>query len=140
MENNLPVIIQTIVYRFTKDGPEFLLLKRSEERGGFWNVVNGTMRGDENITQCGQRELLEETGIKHILKRSSELYRFAFEYKNIPITVLVFAVEVDTEQKVVINDEHVEYKWLGFNTALGHLKFNDDKKALRICKESINNI
>lgn len=43
MSNKLPVIIQSIVYR--KKGQEFevLLLKRTTERGGFWNVVNGTL-------------------------------------------------------------------------------------------------
>jgi len=64
MSNKLPVIIQTIVYRNKGKEIELLLLKRTAERGGFWNVVNGTLELQESAIDCRKRELFEETGIQ----------------------------------------------------------------------------
>lgn len=67
MSNKLSVIIQSIVYR--KKGQEFevLLLKRTAERGGFWNVVNGTLELKDSVINCRKRELFEETGIQDVI-------------------------------------------------------------------------
>jgi lipoyl(octanoyl) transferase len=64
MAKNLSTIVQNIVYRKKGSIFEVLLLKRTEERGGFWNVVNGTLENGESIDGCRRRELSEEDGIK----------------------------------------------------------------------------
>lgn len=130
MVKKLPIIIQTIIFKIQNGEPQFLLLKRSEERGGFWNAVNGTMEMDENVRQCQMREIAEETGIIACLNNSEELYRFFFNYKDIPTTVIVFSSQVDKNQAVLINEEHTEYGWYNFNEAMELLKFTDDKKSL----------
>ena len=137
MEKKLPIIIQTIIYKIRDAEPEFLLLKRSEDRGDFWNTVNGTMEMDENVSQCREREIAEETGIKKLSNWSQELYRFNFNYKGDTMTVIVFSAQVDPSQEVVINDEHTEYGWFKFDKAIETLKFDDDKKALEVCNNMI---
>lgn len=137
MSERLPIILQTIIYRIKNNQPEFLLLKRTEERGGFWNTVNGTMEMDENVDECRKREIIEETGIENILSFSDELYRFSFEYKEAPITVIVFSAQIDEIQEVKINGEHTEYGWFIYDKAIEKLKFDDDKKALEICNNNI---
>ena len=55
--------IQVLVYPFkqSEEKIEFLLLKRTEERGGFWQGVTGhTERGEKTI-DVAKRKLLEET-------------------------------------------------------------------------------
>lgn len=133
------VIVQTIIFRIKDNQPQFLLLKRNKERGGFWNAINGTMELDESIHECQKREVMEETSIENILNWSEELYRFNFNYKGNLMTVIVFSAQVKDDQEIVINEEHVEYKWLYFNDSIKILKFNDDKKSLEICYNYIKN-
>ena len=138
MPNKLPTIVQTIVYKIVNNEPYFLLLKRNENKGGFWTAVNGTLETGESIEECRTRELFEETQIKKVLNWSSEIYKFDFEYKGKIMNVLVFSAQVDEDQQVVLNEEHVQYKWLKFTEALDLLKFADDKKALQICKKILD--
>ena len=139
MEYKQPVIVQTIVFRKNKNSSvlEFLLLKRNKTRGGFWNVVNGTLRSDESIKDCAQRELEEETGVIHCKRMSEGIYRFKFNYKGSVMTVIVHYVEVFQGQEIVINEEHTEYRWIRFEEAKPLLKFDDDKKALALCYDQV---
>jgi len=138
MSKGLPIIIQNIVYRKNGEDFEVLLLKRSPDRGGFWNVVNGTFEFGETIPQCRERELFEETGIKKILQWSDELNRFSFKYiDGYVVVVLVYSVEVSSNQEVAINEEHTEYKWVSFDEAINLMKFEDDKKGLQICRDRL---
>jgi len=95
------------------------------------------MTMDENVTQCREREIVEETGITKLSNWSDELYRFNFDYKDQNMTVIMFSAQVNESQEVKINEEHTEYFWLGFGKALEILKFNDDKKALEVCDNFI---
>jgi len=137
MSKGLPIIIQNIVYRKKGEDFEVLLLKRSLDRGGFWNVVNGTFEFNETIPQCREREIFEETGINNTSNWSDELNRFSFIYKDYVIVVLVYSVEVSFDQKVVINEEHTEYKWVSFDEAIDLMKFDDDKRGLQICRKKL---
>lgn len=138
MSNRLPIIIQSIVYRVSPGGAEILLLKRTEERGGFWSFVNGTLEVDESAVSCRQRELFEETGITSIKKWSDELHRFSFKYKEHIFVTVVFATEVPLDTRVTINDEHTDYKWASFDEGKNLLKFDDDKLALERCQLMLN--
>lgn len=137
MSENSSTIVQSIVYRKKGNIFEVLLLKRTEERGGFWNVVNGTLEESESIDDCRKRELFEEAGIKNILSWSDEINRFNFDYKGKTMTVVAFAAQVAEDQDVVINSEHTEYKWVSFDEAIEMMKFNDDKNGLRICRKRL---
>lgn len=135
MTKSLPIIIQNIVYRKKNRDFEVLILKRAEDRGGFWNVINGTLEFGESVPECRDRELLEEAGVKSVLNWTDELHRFSFEYNNHTIVVLVYGAEIEASQSVVINEEHTEYKWVSFDEAIRTMKFDDDKKGLQICQD-----
>ena len=74
-----------------------------------------------------------------MLDWSDEINRFSFKYKDYTIVVLVYAAKIKEDQKVIINNEHTEYKWLKFNEAIKMLKFDDDKNGLQICLQKLNN-
>ncbi|OGG90185.1 hypothetical protein A3H03_01285 [Candidatus Kuenenbacteria bacterium RIFCSPLOWO2_12_FULL_42_13] len=137
MSNRLPVIIQSIVYKKKGQKFEVLLLKRTAARGGFWNVVNGTLELQESAIDCRKRELFEETGIKDAASWSDEIHRFSFNYHNNIFVVVAFAVNVSKDQKVTINEEHIEYRWVNFDEAINLLKFDDDKTALQNLREKL---
>ena len=133
------IIIQTIIYKITDNQLLFLLLKRSEDRGGFWNAVNGTQELYESIEECKKRELLEETGIEEVLFWGPELYSFNFDFKEKKIRVIVFCAQILEDQKIIINKEHREFRWVDFIEAKKLLKFDDDKKSLEICNKFVKN-
>ena len=137
MSKGLPIIIQNFVYRRRGEGHEVLMLKRNPEKGGFWNAVNGTFEYGESIEESRKRELFEETGIGGGLKWSDELNRFSFQHGDYVVVVLCYAVEVPVEQAVVINEEHTEFKWVGFDEAIGMMKFDEDKRGLQVCRDRL---
>src|SRR5262245_46006007 len=56
---------QVLIYirrRPTPDVAEYLLLRRTAARGGFWQGVTGGVEGRESLAQAAHREVLEETG------------------------------------------------------------------------------
>ena len=52
MSKSLPLIVQSIVYRNNEGNVEFLVLKRSKEKGEFWSIINGTLEINESIIEC----------------------------------------------------------------------------------------
>ena len=135
MSENLPLIIQTIVYRkSSNDVFEVLLLKRTEERGGFWNAVNGTLEIGESAIECRSRELFEEAGIQEVISWSDEIHRFSFTFHDSVFVVVVFAAEVNRDKQITINEEHTEYIWVNFDEAITMLNFDDDKKGVQKCQ------
>ena len=138
MIKSLPIIVQSIVYKKEEGNFKVLLMKRTEERGGFWNVVNGTLEINESVVQCRQRELNEEAGITSVKQWSEEVYRFSFPYKDYTIVVIVYLAEVSPDQKIILNEEHTEYKWSTFSEAINLMKFEDDKKALQAGKAALS--
>jgi len=138
MSTKLPLIAQTAVFRKAGNSWEVLLLKRSVAKGGFWNVVNGTLEAGESLEDCRSRELLEETGIKEVLRWSDEVHRFYFPYKDFIMVVLAFAAEVLPDVKVELNKEHTEFGWMSPEKAAQLLKFDEDKKALRRAQQALS--
>ncbi len=55
--------VQVQVVRRGKGGLELLALRRSPERGGFWQPVTGHIEGGEAVGEAAKRELEEETGL-----------------------------------------------------------------------------
>ncbi len=121
-----------IVFKEDNDGYKFLVLKRREDRGGFWQAITGGVRPGEEISAGAKRELREETGIENF-KRFIDLdYSFTFDFPHIgEITENCFAAEVSPETEIVMSDEHTEYKWLALDEAIGLLKYESNKEAFR---------
>ena len=62
MSYRVPIQVSIYPVRYKDDNWEFLLLKRVEERGGFWQGVTGAPERKEKILEAAKRELMEETG------------------------------------------------------------------------------
>ena len=56
--------IQVLIYPVKTVGSkwEYLLLRRTASRGGFWQGVTGGVEEDEGVVEAATRELFEETG------------------------------------------------------------------------------
>jgi dihydroneopterin triphosphate diphosphatase len=124
--------IEAIVFRKKNNNYEFLLLRRTAERGGFWQPVTGGIEEDETKLDAVKREVEEEIGVKNILKIIDEIYSFILEGNN--KEEFVFGVEIGSNEKIVLDKnvslEHEEYKWCKFEEALDLLKWKGNKEGL----------
>ena len=124
--------VEIIVYKIIKKQPLFLLVKRSPEKGDFWQPITGGANENENLIDAAKRELLEETGIKEYKKFLSGVYYFEFDTENYGrLKEYVYGVEVDKDVDAELSHEHTEKKWCTIDEALQLLKFDTNKEAFK---------
>lgn len=123
---------------FIKDdrGIRYLLLHHG---GDYWNFPKGTQEKGENDLQTALRELNEETGIAdvRIVDGFSESYDYDFDTEikdgvkqKVYKTVTFFLGEVKKE-KIKISDEHIDFGWFDFETALKRLFHQNGQNLLK---------
>jgi 8-oxo-dGTP pyrophosphatase MutT (NUDIX family) len=134
------------LYRRTHDGQvEWLLLRRTAGRGGFWQGVTGAPEWGESDDEAAAREVLEETGFvvgdglrrvgfRYELRRREEesddwerLYGPGVEV----VPEEAYAAEVGPgRDPVVQDDEHDTFAWCPLDEALDLLFWEDNRRAL----------
>ncbi len=111
-----------------------LLLRRTEARGGFWQLVTGKLEAGESALGAAGRELREETEIELPPEPLGYLHSFALGDALPPQTweEEAFRVRIDAGQDVRLDPaEHVEHAWLTLGNALSKLPFAGLKAAAR---------
>ena len=88
-----------------------LLLKLSEERGGFWQNATGSVEKNEHFIEAAERELLEETGINNSVCELSMEFNF-HDRCGFDVVEKVFHCHLISKPKIKLSDEHQHYKWL----------------------------
>jgi dATP pyrophosphohydrolase len=127
-------VIQNIVYRMNNADVEFLILRRSAKKGGFWSHVSGMRENSETVRECQRRELHEEICVAEadvVALSDRQVYKFTFDYQGEDIEVLSYTVQLKSDVEIVLNDEHDEYQWLTCSEAMNILKYEDDKQAMK---------
>jgi len=135
---------QILVYLF-RDSGEVLLLKRTEQWGGFWQGVSGAPEWGETDDEGAIREVHEETGF-----RVTSLRRIDFRYDllrendpdgerweqlygpdvhAIPEEVYV-ANAPDGRDPVLAPYEHDTFMWCSVEDALQLLAWENNRRAL----------
>ena len=72
---------QILVYicrRPTPHTTEYLLLRRTTARGGFWQGVTGGLEAGESLAQAARREVWEETGYQRLIRFMPLDFRYSF--------------------------------------------------------------
>jgi len=145
---SLRVPRQVLVYlfRYSDEVPEFLLLRRTEQWGGFWQGVSGAPERDESDADGAIREVLEETGFsvtvnlneigfRYELLRESDLdgdrweHLYGTDVESIPEEVYVAEVPPGAEPRLAPY-EHDAFRWCSFEQALELLTWENNRKAL----------
>jgi dATP pyrophosphohydrolase len=119
---------------------QYALFLRPKTAGGFWQAIAGGVEQGETVLMAARREMYEETGIKpdgrFMMLRSNA---------SIPVTGITgeftwgpdiltaqeycFGAQV-TDKNLTLSQEHVEYRWMDYETALTLLKYDSNKHAL----------
>lgn len=144
----LPIQVEAIVFKKEGSGIEYLLLKRTASRGGFWQPISGGLDNTDQTLQNGvYRELKEETNIHkdEVVRVIDGVHSFEFEGmvegKKVIQKEEVFGVEVKPDVNIRLGrteyKEHDEYKWASFEIALDLLKWPENKEALKKLNERL---
>jgi lipoyl(octanoyl) transferase len=117
-----------------------LLLRRSEDRGGFWQPVTGRIEPGESPATAARRELLEETGAD--VPVSSLGYRHAFGLdpsvnRVRPDTLVVvdehaFVARLPPGFLPRLSAEHVALEWVTAEEATRRLRFAGLRRACQL--------
>jgi|TARA_B110000967_G_C18864495_1_gene551949 dATP pyrophosphohydrolase len=132
-------VIDAYVYRKTSEGIKYLILKRAKTKiyEHLWQGVAGKIEKGEKAWEAAIRELKEETNLTPVMMFIADHISSFYEKHGDRINfVPVFGVEVDSGD-VLISNEHCEFKWVEFETALSHLVWNGQKKGINVINEMI---
>jgi lipoyl(octanoyl) transferase len=133
----VPFELRTVSVTLQREDGRVLLLKRTAERGGFWQILTGRIEGEESPLQTAAREIHEETGFSPRLDAIRELgYLHSFTIA-VPVPPLfaqetAFAVTVAGEPR--LSDEHDEHRWCTPEEALGLLPYAGLRRAVRLAQ------
>lgn len=146
--------LQVLIFPYYIDKNQailYALFRRPKATGGFWQAIAGGVQQGETVFMAARREAHEEAGIT-----SSGRFVILRSNASIPVTGITgeftwgpdiltaqeysFGVQV-TDKNLRLSDEHIEYQWVDYDTALSLLEFDSNKHALwelneRLLRES----
>ena len=126
-----------VVFRMEKEKPIFILLSH---RTGRWGFPKGNIEKGETEREAAIRETKEETGLSkfRIVDDYEERIEYFYRRKRARVHKGVVYFLAETEQKEVkLSDEHREYEWSDFDSAMKHLIFKNEKNVLSKANEVI---
>jgi len=132
----LPIQIVAFLFRKGNGKTQYLIAKRIPETGGYWQPISGGLEEGETKIEALKREIREETGIRNVGRIIEDVDYFEFSNVQMSthlIKAYVYGVEIFPNEKIVIGEEHCEFKWCSFHEALRLMKCMhiDCKEALR---------
>ena len=140
--NRRPVEVAVVVRRPGADGVEFLVLLRSPEKLGYWHLVAGGVEWGEEPAAAAARELAEETGLRaepellggpvdYDLSGDPAEVRERFPAGTECIVVWPYVADAPAAWEPILDEEHVEHRWLGLDEAVGLLHYPEPREAVR---------
>jgi len=141
--------IQTYIFRRDNGSNKFLLLKRTEDHGNFWQPVTGGLEAGEDWHNAAVREVWEETGLRGQIEDLNFRHTFLVDpsfWKQHPqfaikaneeTSFMMDATGVDPDSVVLNPEEHDAYEWVDYETAMSRIIWEGNKKALRLTQDAI---
>lgn len=120
---------------------EYLVLRRTPERHGYWHLVAGALEYGEEAGAAARRELREETGldagVRPLLELSYALAgdppevraRFAPDVET--VRVHAFLAEAPPGWEPVLDEEHDAYRWCSAEAAVELLAYPEPRAAVQ---------
>jgi lipoyl(octanoyl) transferase len=146
--SEVPCELRTISVAITDERGRVLLLRRTPERGGFWQILTGRCEPGESPLQTAGREIFEETGFSPALAELRDLdYTHAFALGKPPssgpaapdapaATAPRFARETAFALRASgdpsLSGEHDAFCWCALEEALPLLPFAGLRRAARL--------
>ena len=124
--------LEEVLLVIFRPGPEFLVLLRSPERHGYWNLVAGGVEEGEAPAAAARRELDEESGLAQPVRFESVPLGLAYvRPEGSKVLLHGFSVEAPRGWEPILNEEHVEYRWCSAADADALLAYPEPREAVR---------
>lgn len=131
-------LIEAHIFRRINNEIEYLVLKRAghEKYNGIWQMVTGSIDGNESAHQTAKREIKEETNLDiqkyWVVPHVNSFYS---PEKDVLCMVPVFVAEVHKDAIVKISFEHDEYRWVNKEEAIQLFAWPGQREAVKIIHE-----
>ena len=130
--------VAAIIFRQTKQGPRFLILRRKQNWKG-WEYVKGGLLPGEKEAKALKREIWEETGAKKfkVIAKLPKKIKYTWpktfrkdskKWKGAIQTV--YLVELSKQKIRLDKKEHNGYGWVPAKQALKLLTYKESKSSL----------
>jgi 8-oxo-dGTP pyrophosphatase MutT (NUDIX family) len=109
--------------------------------GKHWDFPKGHLEKKESDLQAALRELEEETGISDpdIVPGFAHEIRYFFKRgKRVIGKSVIFFLAQSSQTKIKLSDEHVDYAFLDFPSALDRLTYPNAREVLRLAEEFLS--
>ena len=146
--NIISNLVEVHIFRETENAIEFLLLKRAEDQiyPAVWQMVSGKIKENsfppggtgtgEKAFETSLRELKEETNLTPLKMWVAPKVNSFYSSQTDSICLIpVFVVQVKKKSKVIISNEHSEYKWVTSDEAKRLLAWDGQRKAVDLIEE-----
>jgi lipoyl(octanoyl) transferase len=135
-----PADVATVsVVPMAADG-RVLMLRRSPERGGFWQPVTGRIEPGELAEAAARRELREETGADVSVEPLGYRHAFALDPTLVPpkrpglrvCDETAFVARLPPGFEPCLSEEHVEWEWCRPEEASIRMRYPGLRRAIQL--------
>ncbi|WP_064696561.1 NUDIX hydrolase [Rhizobium aegyptiacum] len=124
--------VSVVLLRTSATEAEVLMLRRNHTLVGEWCQIAGGIEDGEKAWEAALREVKEETGLTCARLYSADICEQFYEADRDTITVApVFVGFVDPAARVVLNEEHSEFRWTSLAAAIDMVPFAGQRHVLK---------
>jgi 8-oxo-dGTP pyrophosphatase MutT (NUDIX family) len=113
-----------------RPGPEVLLLRRPQKRGGREHPVTGKAHEQESPARCAEREAVEETGLRGELLDLKFVHQYREKQRDLEEHAFLLRVPRGSEPE--LSGEHISARWASPKEARAALEWEAHRKALAL--------
>jgi 8-oxo-dGTP pyrophosphatase MutT (NUDIX family) len=113
-----------------RPGPEVLLLRLPQKRGGGEHPVTGKADEQESPRECAAREAFEETGLRGDLVDLTFSHSYRGRRRDLEEHGFLLRVAKGSEPE--LSDEHVSSRWASPKEARAALEWDAHREALQL--------
>jgi hypothetical protein len=135
-----------VIYRKTKEGLRYLILKRKLDWKG-WEFPKGLQNKDISIVKTIKQEIQKNTKqIPSYIKKYHESGKYEYnkiiqkasEFKGGKYNL--YSAELKSNKIKLNNTKHSSYKWADYKQAIEYLSWENQRKCLRIVNDKLEDI
>jgi lipoyl(octanoyl) transferase len=137
--------LHTVSVTAVRPDGKLLLLRRSAERGGFWQQVTGRVEPGESAAEAARRELREETGADAPVRPLGYVHGFALSPEVASRAgagaglrtgqETAFAASLPAGFEPSLSAEHREWGWFSPGEAVARVPWAGLRRAIRLAGE-----
>ena len=120
-----------VLFRTIHQQRQYLLLRH--RNGRHWAFPKGRLEPGEDEFEAAVREIFEETSIDQLHPipgfRGTSSYYFQRNGQRTGKSVVYFLAET-SQSDVSLSSEHIDFRWLRFEDAVGALTHDDSRRIL----------